>query len=362
MNILGIVVFIIILGVLIFVHELGHFLFAKKFGVRVDEFSVGFPPRIWSKIKNGTKYTLGLIPIGGYVKIFGEDPTEEGALDSNSGDSIQNKHRIQQAIIMVAGVLFNVVFAWILISFLFVVGFDVPGNNDQRAKVVVEDVMESSPAKDAGLLNGDVILSAGLESNAKTDLYDYKQFIDLVRGSEGQKVVLDILRNNQELEINLLPEKNPEGVFMVGAYTYSHLSLKSPWYLAPWEGLKYTAYVSQKILYGVGDMISKLFNGESKTVADSVSGPVGIARYVQQITKSGIIAVIQFTAVISLNLAIINILPFPALDGGRLLVIGIEAIIRRKLPEKAVGYVHAAGLIFLLGLMVLITILDIKKL
>ncbi|MBI4155796.1 MAG: site-2 protease family protein [Candidatus Zambryskibacteria bacterium] len=266
---MSIIIFITSLAILILVHEFGHFIVAKKFGIRVDEFGLGFPPRLLSKKWEETIYSLNLIPFGGFVKIFGEDfqtPSENVAAPACAGrpstlgvtadqTSFQYKPKWIQAFVLVAGVTANIIFAWLLISFLF---------------------------------------------------------------------------------------------------------LKSDGIIAFLEGAKTTLFIAKETIFGLAIFLWNIITFTADF--SQISGPVGIASIFGEATMLGLSHIIYLTAVISINLAVINLLPFPALDGGRLLFVGVEAIIRRPISQKIIHYSNVLGFAFLIMLMIMVTGHDILKL
>ncbi len=363
---LATILLIVILGVLIFVHELGHFLIAKKNGIRVDEFAIGFPPRLWSFDKNGTKYSINLIPFGGFVKIFGENVDEE-ALDPNRKDSFLNKSKFTQASVLFGGVLFNVIFAYILISISLMAGFpsivtDGNAHKFSNANVVVVGIVPDSPAQKAGIEPGDQILGIVKGENALDEneitISNVQQVIsagdvgeialDLRRGGEDRKVFLNT-------ESGIISDKQAIGISMerIGTLKYS-------FFRALWEGFKLTGQTIKEVAVGLSKLIGTAIVGKGSL--DDVAGPVGIVGLVDSARNFGFYYLLTFTAFISLNLAVLNILPLPALDGGRLLIILIEVIIRRPIKSAVVNWINGIGFALLILFMVAITINDVLRL
>lgn len=361
---MSIIIFIIILGVLIFVHELGHFLVAKGSGIRVDEFAIGFPPKIVSFTKKGTKYALNLIPFGGYVKIFGETPDEE-SLDPNAKDSFVNKPWYTQALVLVAGVLFNALFAWLLFTIALMSGFPSPvtetnTGNITDVQVVLTSVFEDSPASGAGLQVGDSIerLSAGGESVEIETPNQIVQFVDTHQDSE---IRVEYTRGGEALESVITPEEGiVDGRRILGITMDSVGILQMSFWQAVPEGLVMTGTMLKEITLGLGWFVSQIAGGNASF--DDVAGPVGIVGLVGDASHFGIFYLLGFTAFISLNLAILNLLPFPALDGGRLVFVIIEAISRKRIPASVANWVNGIGFALLLLLMIVITVNDVIKL
>ena len=351
---MSIIIFIIILGVLIFIHELGHFLVAKKNGIKVDEFAIGFPPRIFGFKKGETEYSLNLIPFGGYVKIFGENPDDE-SLDPSREDSFVNKSKGVQAAVLVAGVAFNIIFAWLLFSISFMTGFpSVVSENTQQhisgAHVVITDVISGSPAESSGLQAGDEIVAASVG-----------EIQESISNSNGQDITFQYKRNGEIFETVIVPEEGiVEGKYAVGIAMDTIGKLKLPLHLALWEGFTMTLGMIKDIAIGLGLFIVQIFTGNADF--DQVAGPVGIVGLVGDASQFGFVYLLGFTAFISLNLAVLNLIPFPALDGGRLLFVLIETIIRRPIKTSVANTINAVGFGLLILLMIVITVSDVIKL
>lgn len=351
---MSIVIFILILGALIFVHELGHFLAAKKNGIRVDEFAVGFPPTVFSVIKGGTKYSLNLLPIGGYVKIFGESLNDE-TLDPDAKDSFVNKSKWVQALVLSAGVIFNVIFAWVL--FLIVLNTGAPTsvtdeniNNVGNPQLVVTGIYPDSPADLSGLSSGDVIES--INGNEEVTVSLVQEVI-----ASGETISLEVLRNGIVEIIEISPE-----VGVIGDVPAIGISMD----LIGIEKLSFSeAFVDSFVLtyqsvLSVFSGFGQLVSGEASL--NQVSGPVGIVSLVDSAASFGFANVLAFTAFLSINLAVLNIMPFPALDGGRLLFILIESVTRRNIKPVVANVLNTLGFLFLIGFMILITINDVVRL
>ncbi len=370
---MSIIIFIIILAILVLVHEFGHFIVAKKAGIRVDEFGLGFPPKIWSKQWRGTLYTLNAIPFGGFVKIFGEDShSEEIKTDADKSTSFVYKPKWVQAAVLVAGVSMNIIFAWLVISTSLAIG--VPATSDYggygkitNPKLAIMDVSPDSPADKAGLKMGDeiVTLSARLGNETKTfsenpmSAEGAKNFINTNSDSE---ISVSFKRAGQE--INTVSLKPADGIVsdrkVIGVALESTGILKVPLYLAPIEGARSTWLMLEQTAFGLFDFLKGIFTFKSDF--SQVSGPVGIAKVVGEARAMGFVYLLTLTAIISINLAIINLLPFPALDGGRLLFVAIEAITRRPINAKFVKWANTIGFAFLILLMLAVTTHDIIKL
>ncbi|MDD5341677.1 MAG: RIP metalloprotease RseP [Patescibacteria group bacterium] len=351
-----VLLFLIILGILVFVHEAGHFYAARKMGMKVEEFGFGFPPKIWSRTgKDGVVYSINWIPLGGFCKIKGEDG------DSLDSDSFAAKKAWRRAIVLIAGVVMNFLLCAVLLSFGFMVG--LPQSVDQQSlaagivkdyKVQVVSVLDGKPAQAAGVLTGDILLSAdGKPVNGIQNLVQY------TTGKIGQPVDFKFQRDGQTIDKEITIADLGEGRGGIGVGLIETGIVTYPVHLAVWNGFKMTGILAGQFALAFYDIIKNLIIG--KPLGVDVSGPVGIAVLTGQVAKMGLVYILQFTALLSLNLAIINILPFPALDGGRLLFILIEKIRRKPVSQKLEGLIHTIGFSILLILIVIITFQDIWR-
>lgn len=360
-----VILFIIILAVLIFVHELGHFLVAKRFGVRVDEFGFGFPPRIWGKKVGETIYSINWIPFGGFVKIFGETPDGESISGPDSSRSFVNVARWKQAVILASGVLFNILLAWLLFSIAYLSGMttivsDVNARYVEDKHVIVLDVLPGSPAEKAGLVSGDGLLAYSF-GGATTTIGAVEEVQAVVKGSEGAPVTFAVRRNGEEKYVSAIPERSDaDSPYVVGISMDLAGKVSLPVHLAIWEGGALTVNVFKNIAINLYVLIHDAILGQADL--SQVSGPIGIARLVGDAGKLGIIYLFSFTAFISLNLAVLNLLPFPALDGGRIVFVAIEAIRRKAIAPSIANGINAVGFGVLILFMIFITYRDIIKL
>jgi regulator of sigma E protease len=371
-----IISFVAILSILVFVHELGHFLAARKFGAKAEEFGLGFPPRLFGWYKNAsgkwkmvfwnaevkdavdTVYSLNSIPLGGFVKIKGEDG--EGKTDESS---FAQKPISQRTIILAAGVTMNVILAAVIISGILLVGSVQPIEGVPLKGAIIKDrhiqissVTENSPAAQAGVQPGDRIVSINNQEISSTE-----NIQNFVADKSGQTLSYKLQRKNEfitkEITPVILEETNRGGI---GITISEMASVRYPWYLAAYEGVKTTGYYLWMILVGFYDLLSRLVTGGG--VSADIAGPVGIAVLTGQVVSMGFAYILQFAALLSLNLAVINILPIPALDGGRILFLIIEKIKGRPAKQQTEALIHNIGFILLIGLIILVTFKDIKNL
>lgn len=369
---LTILIFIIILGLLVFVHELGHFLVARWNGIRVDEFGFGFPPRLFGVIKNAsgkyelvwgnkempsgeTVYSLNWIPLGGFVKIAGEDGHDASDPNSFAGKSAWTRIRV-----LAAGVFMNFLFAWFLISIVFMLGLPQPIEPADHgkfadAKIQVLAVGKGTPAETMGLSMGDAIVS--INGEAITTL---EQVSGLISSHKGQAITVVVDRFGKPLTLTGTPRTEYPATEGALGISFSETAVVSySWYEAIYRGAIATYDITLAILGAFGMMIASLFGG-AKTALD-VTGPVGIVYLTKQMSDLGLPYLLQFAALLSINLGIINILPIPALDGGRILFILIEKLKGSPVSHRVEGMIHQIGFILLLVLMLLVTVRDFAQ-
>jgi regulator of sigma E protease len=379
---LTIVVFILILGLIIFVHELGHFVLAKRAGIKVEEFGFGFPPRIFSVKRGETIYSLNLLPLGGFVKIYGEDGKKKN--DADTGRAFYNKPIGTRAKILVAGVGMN----FLLAAFLLGIGhwIGLPGVVDDEVvvegtKVQITQVAFDSPAEEAGIKVGDTIVvlrpkveepktnttrpkvypkqSEGFVQDdvAISTVSQVQEFVDIHR---GEKIIVVIQRGDEILEKEVVPRifhSEKEGALGIALARTAIVSY--PWYQALAKGIVDTIKLTWFIIIALGTVFWQLIT--TGRLAVEIAGPVGIFNLTGQVAQLGFIYILQFTAILNINLAIINVLPFPALDGGRLLFLMIEKVKGSPISQKIENFVHTAGFVILILLMIAVTWRDIVR-
>ena len=349
-------------------HELGHFLTAKLAGIRVDEFGIGFPPRLFSVRYGETEYSINIVPFGGFVKIFGESPDEiEGASTEEKERSFTAKTRGWQALVLVAGVVCNMFFAWILISLGFMIGQPTPidyGGDGvvQNPKLTVLEVQTESPADNMGIRVGDTIESVATdEETLIAESLSVESFQSFVHTYQEEEITLVYKRGEEYFASEGSPvEGLIEGKKGLGVAIDMIGTLQLPVHTALSEGFLTTVDLTKTITIELGKFFGRLFVGAAHF--SEVTGPIGIVSLVGNAAQLGIVHVLAFTAVISIHLAVINLVPIPALDGGRLLFVAIEAIIRKPVPQKVFIVANLIGFIFLVALMIVVTYSDIVKL
>lgn len=329
-NIYSILSFILVFFTIVFFHELGHYSVARFFDVRINEFFLGFGPVLFKKQKGETLYSLRLFPLGGAVVMEGEDE------DSADERAFFKKEAWQKFLIVLAGPVMNFVIAIVILFFVFAsTGF--LGNK-------VSKVMENSAAYEAGIQIGDEIIRID-----ETPVDDWNTIIEKISTSEGRALEFEVIRDSKKQIIHLTPKYNEtDKRYLVGISAIE----KNP------------AKAFQMAIVTTKDMIVETFRILSRIFTDpevqkGISGPVGIYSAIDHFSKQGFISLMTITAIISVNLGIMNILPLPALDGGRMVILLFEMITRRKVNSNFENNLHKIGFIFLLGLMVLVLIKDI---
>lgn len=323
---------IILFCVMIFPHELGHYIAAKRLGVKVNEFAFGMGPVIWKKQKGETLHSIRLFPIGGFCSMEGEDE------DSDEPRAFNNKKPWQKIIILAAGSFMNVLCAILIMSIVVgVLGFTT---------TTIDTVSEGSPAETAGIMAGDEITAIdGQPIEAWTDVSA------AIASAEGGQIIMTVQRDGRTLEAAVTPEQTQDGAYLIGITSrVSHNPFR-----AVAEGTKSTWNITASMF----QTLSQLFTGQLG--ADSLSGPVGMVQMVSQTTQYGWWYYGFLTALICINLAIINMLPLPALDGGRIIFVIISMITGRPVSQKVEGTVHFVGIMLLFGLMAYVTFNDITR-
>lgn len=357
-----ILIFLAVLFVLILVHEWGHFIVAKLTGMRVDEFAIGFPPKLFSWKRGETEYSLNALPLGGFVRIYGEDPTTLSLNDSDRTRAFGARPKWAQALVLVAGVTMNWIFAWLLLVIIMVVG--VPTQIEESAAttnsvVYIDSVLTGAPAdtvippqsKLIAVHSGDESLTPILPST----------FSDFVASRKGESIEITFEnKDGVENSVSVIPQTGVITDSPDRAALGVGLSLvdvvQKPIGSAIVDGAVQTYSMTKTIISGFGQLIT------GKVSLNQVSGPVGIAGIVGDAAAVGLTTLLYLTAFISVNLAVINLLPIPALDGGRLVFVAIEAITRRPIPPVWAARVNLVGFSALILLMILATISDVTKL
>ena len=328
---------LLLFGVIVLIHEFGHFIFAKKNGVTVHEFALGMGPKLFGKEVNGTMYSVRILPIGGFCAMEGEDE------DSDKPGSFGTKSILQRASVIFAGPFFNLVLAVLFLIPVFIyIG---------SPTTTIDEVVENSPAQIATLQSGDIIKKIDGK-----EITSWQDFTNEIISSQGKELNLVVERDNKELNLSITPEKSEDGSYKVGVTSLRDKNIIN----AIKESFVTTGQMIVQMVTFLKQMITGTIPGG---FSNSVAGPVVIISIVSDAAKTGIINLLYLGSVISLNLGIINLVPFPALDGGRLLLLLIEALRGGKKinPDKE-AMINMIGFCALMAFMVFITYSDITKL
>lgn len=350
---MSILIFFIVLSALVLVHELGHFFAAKLCKVSVREFGFGFPPRLFKLFRwKETEFTFNALPFGGFVKMEGEDEAI-----NPSANNFVTKHPAKKLFILVAGIIGNLLFAWFLFGLVLGIGAPLSSeiatkyNIEGNAQTIVVNVTTDSPAATAGITPGTILTTITPEAIAP-----------LVIESNGNPITFDAIVDGQQTSFNVTPQYDTEaGIYKIGIATESIVEGKVPFFKAIGIGFEMMLNMTKNVAIGFAGLIGGLFTGNADT--SGITGPIGLVGIVGDAGKAGgIVSILMLTAIISINLAVLNIVPFPALDGGRIFVTIIEWIRGKQFNQNILGKVHSIGFMILIAVLVAVTIKDIKGL
>jgi len=340
------------LSIIILLHEIGHFLLARRFGVKVEEFGIGFPPRIFSFKKNEVIYSINAIPFGGFVKI----------VEHNGSDSFSSKSLGKRTLILLAGVVNNILIAFLLFTILFSVGmptFALPKNYKQNipSTVIIREIEKDSPAFLAGLESGDVIL--GIERlDHFYEMTSIEDVQDKTKEFQGKEIQLIIQRQGESTEISIIPRKSPpEGKGYLGVVLTDDGVLKYSLFEAPWQSIRFMGVLTQETFTGLGRVFVNLFKHGN---IEELTGPVGIMAITTRGFQWGWDYGLYILGLISYAFAIFNLFPIPAVDGGRILFLMIERIRRRPISQHTEILVNNICFSLLVILLFVVTIKDIN--
>ncbi|SDL61066.1 RIP metalloprotease RseP [Halarsenatibacter silvermanii] len=349
-----VIAFIIFLGILIFVHELGHFLMARRMDIRVEEFALGFGPKLLSRKKGETRYSIRIIPLGGFCSMTGEMPVDKEDLDQEEREIYEEarenercffqKSPLKRLAVLVAGPLMNVALA--ILAFVLIFGiYGVPVEHAHDA--VVGEMFPGEPAARSGIRGGDEILAIEGE-----EVSSWQEMTNMIRENPGEELNITLQRDEEIKEIQVTPELDEEtGYGMIGVLPRVVRERVGP-ITAVHRGVAQTGQVVVLTVRGFIHIISQ-------ASTDELGGPVMIASIVGQAARTGPENVLNWLGIISINLAIINLIPFPALDGGRVIFVLAELISGKKIPQEKEGWVHMVGFVLLILLMIFIIYQDI---
>lgn len=352
---MAILIFIVILLVLILSHEAGHFFTAKGFGIKVEEFGFGIPPRVAGIKRGETLYSFNLLPFGGFVKIFGEEGQEK-----SDRRSFASKSAFQKSVVLLSGVAANLVLAFLIFSTVSAMGIPKVVLEDDLAaypgaKITMVEIVPNSPAAQAGIQIGDKIREVAGVAPATIE-----ELRIVVKTNGGRSIDIVIERNGDILKKNVIPRINfPAGEGPLGVALSWTRTEKALWYKIPIEGAKTTLNTFLSTVYGFGSAIKNLIVGERQNI--QIAGPVGIFNITKDVSATGLNMLLMLVGVLSVNLAIINVIPFPGLDGGRFLFVILESIRRKPISPKISAIYHGVGLAILIALMIAVTLRDVSR-
>ena len=322
---------VLVFGLLIGVHEFGHLIAAKLCGIRVYEFAIGMGPKLFSFEKGGTKYALRLLPIGGFCNM-NED------LESDNLDAYCNKNPWQRMFVLASGAIMNLLLGFIVLCILLGMPKEIVTNR-------VGEVLQEAPAYTQGLeVNDEIVKINNVRTNIVDDIYLEMSYAD------GSNINLTVLRDGKKVDLTITPHKNENGNYIIG---YRPLIEKNNFIKVIRNSFYYGIYISKAILVALKDMIT------GRVALNQMSGPVGIVKEIGNAAKMGFENLLNLIALITINLGLFNLLPFPALDGGRIVFVLYELITRKKVPISAEAVVHFIGLALLLLVMLIVTFSDL---
>lgn len=354
-----------IISLLVF-HEFGHFIIAKKFGVKVEEFGIGYPPKIWGKKIGDTIYSLNLIPFGAFVRIA---DGEGGGIITEKNKDYKNLSIWKRAAILLGGAFSFWIVSIVLLSIVFSSGVSQVISDDEIGNLInpavqVTSIALDSPAEKAGLMIGDIIIQIKIQDSEEGNKID--KIVDIQKLSEisaGKEMKVTVKRINEQLDIFLTPRITPpSGEGPLGISLVRTAEKSYPWWQVPIKGIETTFFLTKAVVLGLADLILGLVKGNGLPKGFQVMGPVGIGSLVTQAAQVGVIYFLQFISIISVNMAVLNILPVPALDGGKLLFLLIEKIKRAPIKQNTEERITVVFFVALLLIMVFVTIKDIIKL
>ncbi|MCX6730955.1 MAG: M50 family metallopeptidase [Candidatus Roizmanbacteria bacterium] len=379
----SLILFILILSFLVLIHEFGHFIAAKKNGIKVEEFAIGFPPRLFAIKKGETTYTINIFPLGGFVRLFGEEYQGLSNEPTDRERAFAFKKPFQKALVVAAGVCMNIAFGVIILYGIIAFnGFKsdplpllFPHHftfGVQEGRVIATNLAKGSPAEKAGIKPEDIISSYSIDSDSTiVRLSSAQQLINMIKKSPGKKVYLETvnLKNGTTKTVPVVPQYNATlkraiiGVSLIDGIVISYEKPIDKLF----SGFMHSYNVLEYNFTAIGKLIGMAIKEKSTApVSGAVAGPVGIYGVVNDIVQTSgaqlVKNILNLMALLSLSLGVMNILPFPALDGGRMVFVVYEWITGKQVNKKVENITNVAGFIFLMGVALLVSISDILKL
>jgi regulator of sigma E protease len=362
---LTIIVAVISLSILVITHELGHFLTAKFFGIRVDEFGIGYPPKLIGKKFKGTLYSLNLIPFGAFVRIYGHEERTDGP------QSFSSKPIWQRMLVVLGGVISFWIISIIVMTMVALIGQPIGIEDTENVgyrdiKVQISGISVNSPAEKSGFAVGDTVVKFQDEKGDQYMISTVGMLQDLIKGNKGKPVEIYVKRGKEDLKLTTTPRTENEDKKGLLGVNLARTGIKSfPWYEAPIKGVESTWAMTEITIDGWKSIFASLFSGKGMPAGAEMRGVVGIMDLSVQAGQMGTSYFMQFMAYISVSLALVNVLPIPALDGGWFVMLVIEAIRKKPLGKKGESIQRGITTFFfllLISLMLFITIKDIMRL
>lgn len=335
---------VVVFSLMILAHETGHFVAARRAGVKVEEFGFGYPPRILTIARRGdTEFTINAIPVGGFVRMLGEE-------DPEAPGSLASKSRLWRGVVLSAGAVMNIVLAVALLSVVYMMGTLTP--DESQPGTGIYEVVPGTPAEEAGLRVGDTVTAVDGQT-----VQDYEALGAYTRSHLGEQMNLTVRRDGETIAVQITPRADPpEGEGPMGIRIGPPLVIKS---YPLWEAIPRGAYETFLLLFAIFSWAVAVLRG---LVAPQVAGPIGILHATSQAVQYGLADTMRFAAFLSAQVGILNMLPFPGLDGGRLVFVILEAIRRgKRVPPEREGLVHIVGLAILLGLVLIVSYFDVLR-
>ncbi len=349
-SILNLIYFIVVLSIIVIVHELGHLIAAKKFGVYCKEFSIGMGPLIWQKKTSETAYSIRAIPLGGFVSMAGEEEEEDEAILALPPERFLNGiARWKQIIVMGAGAFMNIILA----LFIFIGISAYQGTAVVDCAPIIVEINQDSAAMEAGFQIDDQIIRMEL-NNEVIDIKKYDDFTSYFDKHRDEMITYTVIRDGKEVEIDAKAKADDSGTYVLGITSNTSELIE----ISPLESIVYGTKQTISSMSAIFDSLSMLIRGIG---VDQLSGPVGIFQVTAEVAQAGLLPILSLVALLSVNVGIMNLLPIPILDGGRIVILIIEAIIGRKLNQKVETIIMYIGLLLIVGLMLFATWNDISR-